>query len=116
MRLKEENRMPNTSNPNPSHAPKSTEEGDKAASKNQPGQSQPSPNQPAQGQPQGQHEGHAHKDHPRHSGKGGPNNPLPGEPGGPSTAGFTPEDRKASEDAQRRASGDDKAHDDKPKR
>lgn len=33
---------------------------------------------------------------------GGPNNPLPGEPGGPSTAGFSEEDRKAAEEGQRK--------------
>jgi hypothetical protein len=40
----------------------------------------------------------------------GPNNPLPGEPGGPSTAGYSQEDRKAAEEGQRRAR-DDKAAD-----
>jgi hypothetical protein len=44
----------------------------------------------------------------------GPDNPLPGEPGGPSTAGYSPEDRKAAEEGQRRER-DDKARDkDKP--
>jgi hypothetical protein len=37
----------------------------------------------------------------RRTGGGGPNNPLPGEPGGP-TAGFSEEDRKAAEEGQRR--------------
>jgi hypothetical protein len=32
----------------------------------------------------------------------GPNNPLPGEPGGPSTSGFSPEERKAAEEGQRK--------------
>jgi hypothetical protein len=32
----------------------------------------------------------------------GPNNPLPGEPGGPSTAGYSAEDRKAAEEGQRK--------------
>ena len=33
---------------------------------------------------------------------GGPDNPLPGEPGGPSTAGYSAEDRKAAEEGQRK--------------
>lgn len=43
------------------------------------------------------------KDETRHDkrGGGGPNNPLPGEPGGP-TSGFSDEDRKAAEEGQRR--------------
>jgi hypothetical protein len=40
----------------------------------------------------------------------GPDNPLPGEPGGPSTAGYTDDDRKAAEEGQRR-DRDDKARD-----
>jgi hypothetical protein len=40
----------------------------------------------------------------------GPNNPLPGEPGGPSTAGYSEEDRKAAEEGQRKER-DDKARD-----
>ena len=35
----------------------------------------------------------------------GPNNPLPGEPGGP-TVGTSPEDRKAAEEGQRREAAD----------
>jgi hypothetical protein len=37
----------------------------------------------------------------KRTGGGGPNNPLPGEPGGP-TAGFSEEDRKAAEEGQRK--------------
>ena len=37
----------------------------------------------------------------KRTGGGGPNNPLPGEPGGP-TSGFSDEDRKAAEEGQRR--------------
>jgi hypothetical protein len=40
----------------------------------------------------------------------GPNNPLPGEPGGPSTAGYSEDDRKAAEEGQRKER-DDKARD-----
>jgi hypothetical protein len=32
----------------------------------------------------------------------GPDNPLPGEPGGPSTSGYSESDRKAAEEGQRR--------------
>jgi hypothetical protein len=38
----------------------------------------------------------------KRTGGGGPNNPLPGEPGGPSTSGISDEDRKAAEEGQRR--------------
>lgn len=31
----------------------------------------------------------------------GPDNPLPGEPGGPSTSGYSDADRKAAEEGQR---------------
>jgi hypothetical protein len=60
------------------------------------------------------------KDEPRHdrdrvdpSRKGsGPNNPLPGEPGGPSTGGYSDADRKAAEEGQAadKAKPDDKDH------
>lgn len=44
----------------------------------------------------------------------GPNNPLPGEPGGPSTAGYSQDDRRAAEEGQRRER-DEKADKDKDK-
>jgi hypothetical protein len=40
----------------------------------------------------------------------GPNNPLPGEPGGPSTSGYSDADRKAAEEGQRKER-DDKTRD-----
>ena len=48
----------------------------------------------------------------------GPDNPLPGEPGGPSTAGYTDADRQAAEEGQRKERDDktrdkDKDHDNK---
>jgi hypothetical protein len=51
----------------------------------------------------------------------GPNNPLPGEPGGPSTAGYSEDDRKAAEEGQRKEREDkdrdkDKGRDDHSKR
>jgi hypothetical protein len=47
------------------------------------------------------------RDRADHSRKGhGPDNPLPGEPGGPSTSGYSPEDRKAAEEGQRKAAQD----------
>jgi hypothetical protein len=37
----------------------------------------------------------------KRTGGGGPDNPLPGEPGGPSS-GYSEEDRKAAEEGQRK--------------
>jgi hypothetical protein len=72
------------------------------------------PNTPHNDPKSGQDPSRQHEDQSRHGqdqpnrqskGGGGPNNPLPGEPGGP-TSGYSDEDRKAAEEGQQHARDD----------